>query len=140
MIFIVFGLGALGSFVSLQRRLKSLADDDLILLSESLLGAWLSPIVGGVLAAVLYCLFISGLLSGELFPTFCEAVNTKYSDPFYNTCLPSTFKMLLECQADAPADYGKLFFWSFLAGFSEKFVVDIIGQFDKTRSQKAEDS
>lgn len=131
MIYIVLGLGALGAFVSLQRRLKTLGADDLLLLSSSWFNAWLIPIVGGILATVLYCLFLSGLLSGDLFPGFCRAVIDKYKDPAMAASQPNGFWRLLECQGNEPRDYAKLFFWSFVAGFSEKFVVDIIGQFER---------
>ena len=131
MIYIVLGLGALGAFVSLHRRLKSLGADDLQLLASSWFNAWLIPLIGGVLATVLYCLFLSGLLSGELFPSFCRGVVEKYKDPVAASAQPSAFWRLLECQGNEPRDYAKLFFWSFLAGFSEKFVVDIIGHFER---------
>lgn len=134
MIYIVLGLGALGAFVSLQRRLKNLGSDDLLLLSSSWFNAWLIPIVGGILATVLYCLFMSGLLSGDLFPSFCRAVTEKYKEPAMTASQSSGFRRLLECQGNEPKDYAKLFFWSFVAGFSEKFVVDIIGQFEKKGS------
>jgi hypothetical protein len=119
MIYIVLGLGALGAFVSLQRRLKNLGSDDLQLLSSSWFNAWLVPVVGGVLATVLYCLFLSGLLSGELFPSFCKAVIEKYKEPATMPSQPSGFWRLLECQGNEPKDYAKLFLWSFVVGFRE---------------------
>lgn len=121
MILVVIGIGALGGFVGLQRRLKKLPDEDLHLLATSWLYALLSPLIGGVLGLVLYCLFISGLLAGDLFPRFCPVTTETPQNTFANlqTCSPVNVR-----------DYTKLFFWSFLAGFSERFVVDIIGKFE----------
>lgn len=136
MLYIVLGLGALGAFVSLQRRLKSLGDDDLRLLSESWLHTWLSPLVGGVLASVLYCLFLSGLLGGEVFPNLCNALPVNHPEGLKNTGFASIF----DCSANNPQDYAKLMFWSFLAGFSEKFVVDIIGHFENQGANQGQSS
>lgn len=115
--------GMIGAFVSLQRRLKSLPVEDLRLLTESSLYPWLSPLAGGLLASVLYLLFLSGLLGGALFPVFEIQNGTEATT--------HGLQNLLEMFAPKSADYGKLLFWSFVAGFSEKFVVDIIGRFEK---------
>lgn len=113
--------GMIGAFVSLQRRLKSLPIDDLRLLINSSLYPWLSPLTGGLLASVLYLLFLSSLLEGQLFPKFEVPID----------CTPENgMKNLLKMYASQTSDYGKLLFWSFIAGFSEKFVVDIIGRFE----------
>jgi hypothetical protein len=45
---------------------------------------------------------------------------------------PPDFSRLLNCVAVTYKDYAKLIFWSFVAGFSEKFAVDVIGGFTKT--------
>jgi hypothetical protein len=140
MAYIVLGLGALGAFVSLQRRLKSLSSDDLRLLAESWFHAWLSPLVGGILATVLYCLFLAGLLGGELFPSFCQGILTLPGNGAAEPNRPSGFAALFRCTADGPRDYAKLMFWSFLAGFSEKFVVDIIGHFESQGTRQTQSS
>ena len=122
---VVLMLGALGAFISLQRRLKSLSVNDLQLFEESLPYTWLAPIAGAVLAGVLYLLFLSGLLAGELFPEF------KPIDP------TGAFGGMLSTNSTNSADYAKLFFWSFVSGFSEKFVIDIIGKFEVTAKGSA---
>ena len=130
MVLVVIGLGALGGFVGLQRRLKNLPKDDLRLLATSWLHALLSPLVGGVLALVMYALFMSGLLAGELFPRLCPATAKTGSDTYAN---------LLGCAPESVSAYAKLFFWSFVAGFSERFVVDIIGRFEHQANPPPDD-
>jgi len=127
MVAVVVGLGALGGFVGLQRRLKGLPVEDLQLLATSWLYALLSPLVGGVLALVLYALFMSGLLAGELFPKLCPETS---KDVEY------AYSKLLRCAPETVTAYAKLFFWSFVAGFSERFVVDIIGQFEHQATEQ----
>lgn len=116
---LIFGM--LGSFISLQRRLKELSEEDLMLIRDSRAFTWLAPVAGAVMAGVLYLLFISELLSGDLFPSFSADPN-----------LPDGTEgilVLFLIQGASAAVYAKLLFWSFVAGFSERFVTDIIGQF-----------
>src|SRR5713226_1742097 len=47
-------VGAIGGFVGLQRRLKHLSSDDLELLASSWICISLAPLVGGILALLLY--------------------------------------------------------------------------------------
>jgi hypothetical protein len=115
--------GFIGGFIGIQRRLKSLTLGDLELLSSSWVYTILAPLVGGVLAIVLYILFLSGLLSGELFPQFAEDVGGATTIGFQ--------KIMMQ-HAETYQDYGKLFFWSFVAGYSEKFVTDVVAKFEGT--------
>lgn len=118
---IVLIFGALGAFISLQRRLKQFSEEDLALFRESIPFTWLAPVSGAVLAGILYILFISGLLAGELFPTFVPNVEAMKD--------VDGIARIFYVSSDDPADYGKLLFWCFVAGFSERFVTDIIGRF-----------
>jgi hypothetical protein len=113
--------GFIGALVSLQRRLKELPMGDLRLVAESKFFFLLAPFSGGLLASVLYLLFLAGLLAGELFPTFVSDSELNHKNGFFQ---------LLHMQSGNPKDYAKLLFWSFVAGFSEKLVVDIIGRFE----------
>lgn len=127
--FAVFAAGIIGGFVGLQRRLKDLSNQDLTLLANSWIYICLSPLVGGVLAVVLYVLFISGLLSGDMFPVFQR--------DYCGTCSGTinSFKVIFCIRGDE-GDYAKMLFWSFVAGFSERFVTDIISKFENSATNK----
>ena len=115
-----FAAGMIGGFVGLQRRLKGMSEDDLVLLANSWVYVCLSPLVGGILAVVLYVLFISTLVSGELFPRFvADAEGSGNAD----------FSAIFAVHGGA-VDYAKMMFWSFVAGFSERFVTDIVSRFE----------
>jgi hypothetical protein len=118
---IVLAAGVIGGFVSLQRRLKNLTDEDLQLLSMSRVYIWLSPFVGGIFAALLFLLFLSGMLADAVFPHF----------EYDKSANAENLSRLFHMRSTDPADYAKLFFWSFVAGFSEMFVVNIIEKFDR---------
>ncbi|MFN7982681.1 MAG: hypothetical protein U0Q11_12545 [Vicinamibacterales bacterium] len=115
-----FMVGIIGGFVGLQRRLKKMSDDDLTLLANSWVYVCLSPLVGGILAVLIYVLFVSGLLAGDLFPTF---VPDQGSESVVG--ISSIFAI-----HGGPGDYGKMLVWCFIAGFSERFATDIISRFE----------
>lgn len=117
----IFAVGVIGGFVGLQRRLKKMSDDDLTLLANSWVYICLSPLTGGFLAVVIYILFLSGMLQGELFPKFAP-------DTFHEG--DKGLPVLFSVHCAAPADYGKALLWGFIAGFSERFATDIISRFE----------
>jgi phosphate/sulfate permease len=121
-----FSAGIIGGFVGLQRRLKNMSPDDLELLANSWVYVCLSPVVGGVLAVVLYILLISTLVSGDLFPHF-EVIKPKPGAPEIKG-----FAAIFDVQGGT-VDYAKMMIWSFVAGFSERFVTDIISKFDNSK-------
>ncbi|MBX3739437.1 MAG: hypothetical protein KF712_00495 [Akkermansiaceae bacterium] len=120
--FIVFIVGSIGGFVGFQRRLKDLDDEDLTLLSESWIYTLLAPLVGGILAVLLYIVFLSGLLGGDIFPSFRQ-------DPLIENQKVTRFSVIFSTHGDFK-DYAKLIFWAFIAGFSERFVTNILAQFE----------
>jgi hypothetical protein len=121
----VLFVGFVGGFVGLQRRLKALPPEDLTLLANSWVCIALSPIAGAILAVLVYLLFISGLLAGNMFPTFVQD-NPSATNQGFNT--------IFAVHCPYPSDYAKVLFWSFVAGFSEKFATNIIGQFESRES------
>lgn len=118
---IVIVSGMIGGFVGLQRRLKELTITDLTLISNSWIYTSLSPLVGGILALILHILFLSGLISGDLFPHFL---------PDEKAETVTSFISIFQQHGNEPKDYAKLIFWCFLAVFSERFVTDVINRFE----------
>jgi len=115
-----FGTGLVGGFVSIQQRLKDVNDEELELLSRSWFQILLIPVYGGIFSLVLYLAFLSGIIDSPLFPhfsipTFSNPPSTEDMRNLFATTYPST-----------GIDFGKLIFWCFVAGFSERFVPQIV--------------
>ena len=137
---VVLLLGALGSFVSLQRKFRNFNAQELPL-QDSWSDIFLAPFVGAVLAGILYLLFLSGLLAGELFPKFSfnpdskdgafGGLFSKASENAKDYAKDGAFGGLFSKASENAKDYAKLFFWSFVAGYSEQFVTNIIGRFER---------
>jgi len=117
---LVFITGNIGGYVGIHKNLGSLSDVEVTQLSSSWLGLVVPSFVGGILAYVLYLLFISGIISGELFP---KIVGDAVPDGVKK---PEGFDIIFLQHADGASDYAKLLFWTFIAGFNQKYVVDII--------------
>jgi hypothetical protein len=117
---LIFECGIIGGFVSIQQRLKQIGTEELSLLSESWATILVVPIYGGIFALVLYVLFISGLIQGHLFPQFYMP---EFDNPPSNQNIVDLLSMTYPAQG---SDLAKLIFWSFVSGFSERFVPQII--------------
>ncbi|MDI5919772.1 hypothetical protein QLQ86_03060 [Halomonas sp. LR5S13] len=125
--------GIIGGFVSIQQRLNKVTDEELALLNASWFQILLVPIFGGVFALVLYLVFLSGIVSGDLFPVF--------SFPSRDEIEEGEDFMLHIFQETYPSsgpDLAKLLFWSFVAGFSERFVPQLISSVTSSVSEAAE--
>lgn len=118
---LLFFIGNIGGYVTIHKSLANLKDGELIELSASWLGIVVPSFVGGILALVLYLLFLSNILSGEIFPQFAADDN-----------VPKGVESIFAQHATGMSEYAKLFFWSFVAGFNQKYVVDVI---DSVRSR-----
>jgi hypothetical protein len=115
--------GIVGGFVSIQQRLNKLELPEASVMADSWFAIALAPSYGGIFALILYFLFLANLLAGQLFPEFSIP---KFHDPptsddirvFFTQTYPKT-----------GADFAKFAFWSFVAGFSERFVPGIVQHF-----------
>ena len=128
---VVFGCGLLGGFVSIQQRLHKLDDEELELLSNSWFQILLIPIYGGIFALVLYIGFLSEIISGQLFPQFYI--------PEFTTPIPTADDVVNFITQTIPAsgrDVAKLFFWAFVAGFSERLVPQILSKHEAEDAPK----
>ncbi len=131
-----FECGIMGGFVSIQQRLKKIGDEELTLLSESWATILLIPIYGGVFSLVLFVLFLSGLLKGHLFPEFWVP---EFGAP---PTIDNIKEFLTKSYPLSATDFAKFAFWSFVAGFSERLVPQVIKQVTSTSEEvpKSSDS
>jgi hypothetical protein len=102
----ILAFGALGAAVSLITRVRNNES----ILSEVTISEILSvQTIGAVFAGILGLAFMGNLLSGAIFPN------------------PSVFYRIIYI----PAAFAKLLVWSFLAGFSERLVPNVLNNLVK---------
>jgi hypothetical protein len=118
--------GLFGGFVSVQQRLQSANDIDPFFKRLELSAGWgsiilIAPLMGMVFAIVLFELFVSGMVSGQLFPGFVSIDGAKVDlSSFQSFSVGSTPK--------SPTDWAKLAVWGFIAGFAERLVPDVVSR------------
>jgi hypothetical protein len=84
------------------------------------------PLIGAIAAVVLYLIFIAGYMHTDIFP----AMDCFSKDP----C--KTIKNLMDFYwPKTPEDYGKALVWSFIAGFSERLVPDLLQSIAKKQGK-----
>lgn len=122
--------GAVGGFVSFQRRVQAVgtatstaqgADDTPSFMALLGLGHVITPAVlalvsGALFAVIINLLFATSWLSGVLFPrilTVHGSTGTTLMGWYLNTLVPGD-------------DVPKLLLWSFVAGFAERLVPDLL--------------
>ena len=119
-------MGVLGAFFSALTRIYKVDEAGTALISPTVVGlpdwhlfmySFVPPLIGAIAAAVLYLLFISKLVEGALFPKL--------------DCLPKhdcdTIQGLMHYYFPVEAaDYGNTMVWSFIAGFSERLVPNLL--------------
>jgi hypothetical protein len=131
----VLSAGAVGGFVSAQRRVQGVSNRgesmlDLIELS-TLTGTLLAPITGAVFAGVLFMMFTGTLISGGgLFPTIATPKDAVSGGMVLDVFSKGTGPA-------AGLDWAKLLVWSFVAGFAERFVPDALDRL-VSRSERKE--
>lgn len=136
--------GALGGFVSALRRFYNFdptADPGpaFRLLGRStgylLIYSLIPPLIGMIGALVLYVIFAAALIDGTIFPHFAVVHDSSVEDK--HTCLTHFQRFIYDWKPEQNVDYAKAFVWGFIAGFSERFVPDILtklaGQADNSK-------
>jgi hypothetical protein len=129
---LVLGCGLLGGFVSIQQRLRKIGDEELSLLAQSWFQILLIPVYGAIFAGLLFVAFLGNIVEGQLFP--------KFAYPAFTQPMPTHEDIrafLSNIDPASGADLAKLIFWSFVAGFSERFVPQIIEDKERDREIKS---
>jgi hypothetical protein len=115
-------IGAMGGFVSLLQRLKNSPGsytDELLELQHAHTSVLCQAVsLGGIFALVLLAMFEGGIVSGAVFP----------SAPTGDI----SFTRLGAALYDSAAELTKVMFWSFVAGFAERLVPDMIDRVTKS--------
>src|SRR5262249_14292200 len=86
-----------------------------------------------IFALVLYLAFLSGVIEGGLFPKFSIP---EFSNPTSTDDLKGFFA---GTYPQSGTDFAKLVFWSFVAGFSERFVPQIVSGVERRGSNGSSD-
>lgn len=109
---LILTFGATGAVVRECIELRN--RENKALSSRETLIACFSPIIGALIAMLLCALFLSGLVSGDLFPKF-----TGTDKPFQDA------KSVLRggVSLATSSDFYKMIAWSMVAGYSERFVI-----------------
>lgn len=112
---LVFLAATLGSTVNQTLDKEPESIGSLSLYDGLIYFAW-KILVAIVFALFLYCLFMSGIVSGDLIPEFFKS-DKPYTGviDFLNNTAPKNYD-----------DAAKMLVWAFLAGYSERFVPNII--------------
>ncbi len=121
-------VGLIGAGFSVLSRLYALTwtpkvtaqiEDAQALKKGLVINCILSLAEGVIAAGVIYLLFSSGMLKGDLFPAFAPEPATHSKDIFFR---------FLDYEPDGPANVAKLLAWAFIAGFAERLVPDKLNQ------------
>lgn len=127
---LVWNCGMLGGAVSLQQRLRNAESDEVDALSSSWPSLLMVPVIGGVFAFLLCILFMSEILDVSLFPKFMDQDCTA-------NARDNLVAFIFKTGPVSTGGTAKLLFWSFVAGFSERFVPQIVRSVSKRALKEA---
>ena len=132
-----FFVGAIGASVAIVARMRR--SDDLVLeIARSHYSILLPLMYGAMMASVSYILFMSGVVSGDggdgfltsnLFPNFGSPQEG----------VEPSISAFIDLRPASLKDAGKLLVWSFISGYSERFVVGLLAQMESRRGAANEE-
>lgn len=114
LLLVVFLTGAAGGVISNYFRIRELPQKSID--TNAIIQIYVTPLIAGLLSWVAYAICLSGLLQGSLFPKFAG------SDALYEN-LEQMFSVV---KPETTLDVAKVLLWSFVAGFFEKFIPNIL--------------
>ena len=124
-ILMVLFAGAMGGLMSMLQRYNNLVrEGDPInrIIRQSWHQIFVPAINGALFAALLYMIFIGGLIKGDFFPEITKLTGTLSGSQ-------GVTALLTENGPASGNDYAKLIIWAFIAGFAERFVPDTLTKF-----------
>ncbi|HVK52069.1 MAG TPA: hypothetical protein VM469_10080 [Pseudoxanthomonas sp.] len=127
----VFAAGNIGGYVGLHRSLAQATDQEVRNFARSWLGIVVPSFIGGILAIVLYLIFLSGIVGGHMFPTF---------DADKDAATAQGIEKLMRQHGHDFREYAKLLVWCFIAGFNQKYVVDILDSLQTPQGDSKQDA
>lgn len=135
LLLVVFLMGAAGGVTSTFLRLKNIPSDfprtnlpgQVV---QAIVQVYVSPVIAGIFAWVLYGLFVTEIIKGPLFPEF-RGTEIEYD---------SIRQVFSKVEPNQILDAAKALLWAFVAGFSEKMVPNILDKLAKKETGKQEDA
>lgn len=135
LIWLIVGTGTLGALISSLRRLDNLNDNgsldrDLLLDQKRLayggIGAIIALVSGVVFSMLVYAIFASEILGKTaLFPSFVQCKDIQLP------CASGIRQFFYGIRPESPQDIAKIVVWSFISGFAERFVPDVLDRLVK---------
>jgi hypothetical protein len=123
---VVMVLGTMGAYTSVQYKVQTLPYTGdpisrIVTFESGRISLFFGIIFGSIFAVMAYCLFMSGAVGGSFFPVFGEANHS-------GSQAGSLYDFLTKVDPETTKDYGKLFVWSFVAGFAERLIPDTLNR------------
>jgi hypothetical protein len=114
---LLFVAATLGSIVNQSNEDALPLDSSFTVFEQSVFFAW-KILVAIVFSLLLFYIFSSQIITGNLFPEF-KGLDLPYK---------GTIDFLNQVKVQTNEDAAKLLVWSFIAGYTERFVPNIIQQ------------
>lgn len=135
-----FFAGCLGGSIAMVRRLPGASTETIEFFAVDWISTLMPLLYGGLMAVVAYLLFMSGILTGtDLTGTDRKGLFVSNLFPSFDLApleddKPLNMRDILKLRPNGVINAGKLMVWCFLAGFSERFIIGILGRLENHAS------